>query len=148
MVIKQRAILDEDKQLRRQSILCRAAPSCSSIPTARLGRGGRRRAASPRGRCTCTSRPRKRSTCGPRAALAPVLRHARALLARERSRPSLKRLNRNVVEAIRQNPAFLPLAIQCPRSSAMPTSRPWPVQGRHRRGCSGSERRSRRCIRD
>src|SRR4029453_19382852 len=37
-----------------------------------------------------------------------------ALLVRERSRPSLKRFNRNVVEAIRQNPAFLPLAIQCP----------------------------------
>ena len=36
------------------------------------------------------------------------------LLARERSRPSLKRLTRNVVEAIRQHPAFLPLAIQCP----------------------------------
>jgi AcrR family transcriptional regulator len=37
-----------------------------------------------------------------------------ALLARERSRPSLKRLTRNVVEAIRQHPSFLPLAIQCP----------------------------------
>ena len=37
-----------------------------------------------------------------------------SLLVRERSRPSLKRLTRNVVESIRQHPAFLPLAIQCP----------------------------------
>ena len=36
------------------------------------------------------------------------------LLAHERKRPSLKRLNHNVVEAIRGHPAFLPLAIQCP----------------------------------
>jgi AcrR family transcriptional regulator len=52
------------------------------------------------------------------------------LLARERSRPSLKRLTRNVTEAIRQNPAFLPLAIQCPRSNATQTSRGW-------RACKG-----------
>src|SRR3954465_7333917 len=37
-----------------------------------------------------------------------------ALLSRQRSTSSLKRLTRNVVEAIRQQPAFLPLAVQCP----------------------------------
>src|SRR5207344_2001151 len=36
------------------------------------------------------------------------------LLARERGRPSLRRFNRNVIEALRQNPSFLPLAVQCP----------------------------------
>ena len=37
-----------------------------------------------------------------------------ALLAKERRRPSLKRFNHNVVDAIRGHPDFLPLAIQCP----------------------------------
>ena len=37
-----------------------------------------------------------------------------SLLARERKRPSLKRFNRNVVDTIRQHPGFLPLAVQCP----------------------------------
>ena len=37
-----------------------------------------------------------------------------ALLAKEKKRPSLKRFNRNVVESIRRQPGFLPLAIQCP----------------------------------
>jgi len=116
MVIKQRAILDEDKQLRRQAILGAAAAELLEHPD----------------RLASVEEVAKRAglakgtmylyfTTKEEIYLAVHEQHSHrffdtleALLQRERTRPSLKRLNRNVVEALRQHPAFLPLAIQCP----------------------------------
>jgi AcrR family transcriptional regulator len=116
MVIRQRAILDEDKQLRRQAILAAAAAELLEHPD-RLASVEEvaRRAGLAKGTMYLYF------TTKEEIYLALHEQHSHhffdtleALLARERSRPSLKRLTRNVVEAIRQNPAFLPLAIQCP----------------------------------
>ena len=116
MVIRQRAILDEDKQLRRQSILTAAAAELLEHPE-RLASVEEvaRRVGLAKGTMYLYF------TTKEEIYLAVHEYHSHqffdtleALLARERSRPSLKRLTRNVVEAIRQNPAFLPLAIQCP----------------------------------
>ena len=116
MVIKQRAILDEDKQLRRQAILDAAAAELLEHPD-RLASVEEiaRRAGLAKGTMYLYF------TTKEEIYLAVHEQHSHsffdtleALLLRERARPSLKRFNRNVVEAIRQNPAFLPLAIQCP----------------------------------
>ncbi|MEP6703131.1 MAG: TetR family transcriptional regulator [Betaproteobacteria bacterium] len=116
MVIRQRAILDEDKQLRRQSILSAAATELLDHPE-RLASVEEvaRRAGLAKGTMYLYFATREEIY------LALHEQHSHhffdtleSLLGREKSRPSLKRLNRNVVEAIRQNPAFLPLAIQCP----------------------------------
>src|SRR5258706_2865282 len=116
MVIKQRAILDEDKQLRRQAILSAAIVLLLQHPD-RLASVEEvaRRAGLAKGTMYLYF------TTKEEIYLAVHENHSHqffdsleALLARERSRPSLKRLTRNVIEAIRQNPAFLPLAIQCP----------------------------------
>jgi AcrR family transcriptional regulator len=116
MAIMQRAILDEDKQLRRQAILAAAASELLDHPE-RIASVEEvaRRAGLAKGTMYLYF------TTKEEIYLAVHEQHSHAffdtleaLLARERSRPSLKRLNRNVVEAIRQNPAFLPLAVQCP----------------------------------
>jgi AcrR family transcriptional regulator len=116
MVIKQRAILDEDKQLRRQAILAAAATELLEHPdrlasVEEVARG----AGLAKGTMYLYFTTKEEIYL----ALHEQQTHSffdtlEALLVRERSRPSLKRFNRNVVEAIRQNPAFLPLAIQCP----------------------------------
>src|SRR5512141_2489327 len=116
MVIKQRAILDEDKQVRRQAILDAAAAELLEHPE-RLAAVEEvaRRAGLAKGTVYLYF------TTKEEIYLAVHEQHSHsffdtleALLARERARPGLRRLTRNVVEAIRQNPAFLPLASQCP----------------------------------
>jgi AcrR family transcriptional regulator len=116
MVIKQRAILDEDKQVRRKAILTAAATELLEHPE-RLASVEEvaRRAGLAKGTMYLYF------TTKEEIYLALHEQHSHqffdtleALLARERPRPSLKRFNRNVVEAIRQNPTYLPLAVQCP----------------------------------
>jgi AcrR family transcriptional regulator len=116
MAIKQRAVLDEDKLLRRKAILAAAAAELLEHPE-RLASVEEvaRRAGLAKGTMYLYF------TTKEEIYLAVHEQHSHrffdsleTLLARERSRPSLKRFNRNVVEAIRQNPAYLPLAIQCP----------------------------------
>lgn len=116
MVIRQRAILDEDKQLRRQAILAAAAMELLEHPD-RLASVEEvaRRAGLAKGTMYLYF------TTKEEIYLAVHEQHSHsffdsleALLLKERGRPSLKRFNRNVVEAIRQNPAYLPLAVQCP----------------------------------
>ena len=116
MVIKQRAILDEDKLVRRNAILAAAAALFLEHPdrlasVEEVARG----AGLAKGTMYLYFTTKEEIYL----ALHEQNSHQffdtlEALLARERSRPSLKRFNRNVVEAIRQNPAYLPLAVQCP----------------------------------
>jgi len=116
MVIRQRAILDADKQLRRQVILSAAAAEWLDHPE-RLASVEEvaRRASLAKGTMYLYF------TTKEEIYLALHEQHSHqffdtleALLSRERSRPGLKRLTRDIIDAIRQNPAFLPLAIQCP----------------------------------
>ena len=116
MVIKQRAILEEDKLVRRNAILAAAAALFLEHPD-RLASVEEvaRRAGLAKGTMYLYFATKEEIYL----ALHEQNSHQffdtlETLLARERSRPSLKRFNRNVVEAIRQNPAYLPLAIQCP----------------------------------
>lgn len=116
MVIKQRAMLEEDKQLRRQAILSAAAALLLQHPE-RLA--SVQDVALQSGLAKGTMYLYFRTKEEIYLAVHEQQTHQffdtlEALLARERSRPSLKRLTRNVVEAIRQHPSFLPLAIQCP----------------------------------
>ena len=116
MVIRQRAMLDEDKLVRRQSILDAAASLLLEHP-----------------RQLASVEEVARATGLAKGTLYLYFRtkeeiylavHERQtheffdtleqLLAKERRVPSLKRFNRNVVETIRRHPGFLPLAIQCP----------------------------------
>lgn len=116
MVIKQRAMLDEDKQLRRQAILT-AATTLLMQHVERLASVEEvaRQAGLAKGTLYLYFQTKEEIYL----AVHELQTHQffntlEALLAHERSRPSLKRLTRNVVEAIRQHPSFLPLAIQCP----------------------------------
>lgn len=116
MVIKQRAMLEEDKQLRRQAILSAATALLLQHPE-RLA--SVQDVALQSGLAKGTMYLYFRTKEEIYLAVHEQQTHQffdtlEALLARERSRPSLKRLTRNVVEAIRQHPSFLPLAIQCP----------------------------------
>lgn len=116
MVIKQRAMLEEDKQLRRQAILSAAAALLLQHPE-RLA--SVQDVALQSGLAKGTMYLYFRTKEEIYLAVHEQQTHQffdtlEALVARERSRPSLKRLTRNVVEAIRQHPSFLPLAIQCP----------------------------------
>lgn len=116
MVIKQRAMLDEDKQLRRQAILA-AAATLLMEHVERLASVDEvaRQAGLAKGTLYLYFATKEEIYL----AVHELQTHRffdtlEALLVRERSRPSLKRFTRNVVEAIRQHPSFLPLAIQCP----------------------------------
>ncbi|MBK7469970.1 MAG: TetR family transcriptional regulator [Betaproteobacteria bacterium] len=116
MVIKQRAMQEEDKQLRRQAILSAAAALLLQHPE-RLA--SVQDVALQSGLAKGTMYLYFRTKEEIYLAVHEQQTHQffdtlEALVARERSRPSLKRLTRNVVEAIRQHPSFLPLAIQCP----------------------------------
>ena len=116
MVIKQRAMLEEDKQLRRRAILSAATALLLQHPD-RLA--SVQDVALQSGLAKGTMYLYFRTKEEIYLAVHEQQTHQffdtlEALLARERSRPSLKRLTRNVVEAIRQHPSFLPLAIQCP----------------------------------
>ena len=116
MVIKQRAMLEEDKQLRRQAILSAATALLLQHPE-RLA--SVQDVALQSGLAKGTMYLYFRTKEEIYLAVHEQQTHQffdtlEALVARERSRPSLKRLTRNVVEAIRQHPSFLPLAIQCP----------------------------------
>ena len=116
MVIKQRAMLDEDKQLRRQAILA-AATTLLMEHVERLASVEEvaRQASLAKGTLYLYFATKEEIYL----AVHEMQTHRffdtlEALLAQERSRPSVKRLTRNVVEAIRRHPTFLPLAIQCP----------------------------------
>ena len=116
MVIKQRAMLEEDKQLRRRAILSAATALLLQHPD-RLA--SVQDVALQSGLAKGTMYLYFRTKEEIYLAVHEQQTHQffdtlEALLARERNRPSLKRLTRNVVEAIRQHPSFLPLAIQCP----------------------------------
>jgi len=116
MVIKQRAMQDEDKQLRRQAILTAAATLLAGHPD-RLAsvEDVARQSGLAKGTMYLYFKTKEEIYL----ALHEQQTHQffdtlEALVARERSRPGLKRFTRDVVEAIRQHPSFLPLAIQCP----------------------------------
>lgn len=116
MAIKQRAMLDEDKQLRRHAILSAAAALLIQHPE-RLAsvEDVARRTGLAKGTMYLYFATKEEIYL----AVHEQQTHEffdtlETLLASERGRPSLKRLTSNVVEAIRQHPAFLPLAIQCP----------------------------------
>lgn len=116
MVIKQRAMLDEDKQLRRQAILAAAAALLAQHPE-RLPsvEDVARQSGLAKGTMYLYFRTREEIYLAVHEQQThQFFATLETLLARERSRPSLKRLTRDVVEAIRQHPSFLPLAIQCP----------------------------------
>lgn len=116
MVIKQRAILDEDKQLRRQAILGAAhelilkhAERIASVEDVA------RQAGLAKGTMYLYFRTKEEIYLAVHEQqMHEFFDTLESLLTRERSRPSLKRFTRNVVEAIKQHPAFLPLAVQCP----------------------------------
>lgn len=116
MVIRQRAMLDEDKQLRRQAILGAASALLLEHPEELASVADvARRTGVAKGTLYLYFKTKEEIYL----AVHEQQTHAffdsfEQLLARERKRPSLKRLNRNVVEAIRQHPRLLPLAIQCP----------------------------------
>lgn len=116
MVIRQRAMLDEDKQVRRQSILDAASALLLEHPR-ELGSVEEvaREAGLAKGTLYLYFRTKEEIYL----AVHEQQTHAffdtlEALLAKERRRPSLKRLNHNVVAALGGHPCFLPLAIQCP----------------------------------
>ena len=123
MVIKQRAMLEEDKQLRRRAILSAATALLLQHPD-RLA--SVQDVALQSGLAKGTMYLYFRTKEEIYLAVHEQQTHQffdtlEALLARERSRPSLKRLTRNVVEAIRQHPSFLPLAIAaCAAPSTFP----------------------------
>lgn len=116
MVIKQRAILDEDKQLRRQAILGAAqvlilkhAERIASVEDVA------RQAGLAKGTMYLYFRTKEEIYLAVHEQqMHEFFDTLESLLTRERSRPSLKRFTRNVVDALRQHPAFLPLAVQCP----------------------------------
>jgi AcrR family transcriptional regulator len=116
MVIKQRAMLDEDKQLRRQAILTAAAALLLEHPEQLASVEDVARGASlAKGTLYLYFATKEEIYL----AVHEQQSHSffdtlETQLARERNRPGLKRLTRGVVEAIKQHPAFLPLAIQCP----------------------------------
>jgi AcrR family transcriptional regulator len=116
MVIKQRAILDEDKLVRRQAILDAAAAELLEHPE-RLAAVEEvaRRAGLAKGTVYLYFTTKEEIYLAVHEQNShQFFDTLEALLARERPRPSLKRLTRNVVEAINRNPAYLPLAVQCP----------------------------------
>ncbi|SRR5258706_1565021 len=116
MVIKQRAILDEDKQLRRQAILSAAIVLLLQHPD-RLASVEEvaRQVGLAKGTMYLYFTTKEEIYLAVHEQQShQFFDTLETLLARERGRPSLKRFNRNVVEALRQNPAFLPLAVQCP----------------------------------
>ena len=115
MAVRQRAIVDEDKQARRQSILLAASTllldSRQLAPVEEVAK----QAGLAKGTLYLYFTTKEEIYL----AVHEQQTHRffdtlEELLARERRRPSLKRLNHNVVEAIGQHPGFLPLAIQCP----------------------------------
>ena len=116
MVIKQRAILDEDKLVRRQAILDAAAAELLEHPE-RLAAVEEvaRRAGLAKGTVYLYFATKEEIYLAVHEQNShQFFDTLEALLARERTRPSLKRLTHNVVEAINRNPAYLPLAVQCP----------------------------------
>ncbi|MEO8134040.1 MAG: TetR family transcriptional regulator [Betaproteobacteria bacterium] len=116
MVIKQRAILDEDKQFRRQAILS-AAQSLLIQNTERLAsvEDVARQAGLAKGTMYLYFKTKEEIYLAVHdQQLHQFFDTLEALVTRERSRPSLKRFTRNVVDAIKQHPAFLPLAVLCP----------------------------------
>ena len=116
MVIKQRAILDEDKQLRRQAILAAAqallpgqAEKLASVEDVA------RQAGLAKGTMYLYFNTKEEIYLAVHEQqMNGFFDTLEALLTRQRSRSSLKRLTRDVVAAIRQHPGFLPLAVQCP----------------------------------
>lgn len=116
MVIKQRAMLDEDKLLRRQAILSAATALFAAHPE-QLGSVDdvARQSGLAKGTLYLYFRTKEEIYLAVHEQQTHrFFETLESLLAHERSRPSLKRLTRNVVEAIRQHPSFLPLAIRCP----------------------------------
>jgi AcrR family transcriptional regulator len=116
MVIKQRAMLDEDKQLRRHAILSAAAALLIQHPERPASvEDVARQAGLAKGTMYLYFKTKEEIYLAVHEQQThQFFETLETLLARERSRPSLKRLTRNVAEAIRKHPAFLPLAIQCP----------------------------------
>lgn len=116
MVIKQRAILDEDKQLRRQAILA-SAQALLYPHTERLASVEEvaRQAGLAKGTMYLYFNTKEEIYLAVHEQqMNEFFDTLEALLQRQRSNSSLKRLTRNVVDAIRQHPGFLPLAVQCP----------------------------------
>jgi len=116
MVIKQRAILEEDKLVRRQAILAAAAAELLEHPD-RLAAVEEvaRRAGLAKGTVYLYFTTKEEIYLAVHEQNSHLFFDTlEALLTRERTRPSLKRFTRNVVEALNRNPSYLPLAVQCP----------------------------------
>src|SRR4051812_34900695 len=113
MVIKQRAILDEDKQVRRQAILDAAGAELLQHPQ-RLAAVEEvaRRAGLAKGTVYLYFSTKEEIYLAVHEQNShQFFDHLEELLSRERARPSLKRFTRNVVEALNRNPGYLPLAV-------------------------------------
>jgi AcrR family transcriptional regulator len=116
MVIKQRAILDEDKLLRRQAILDAAgALFLEHVERLASVEEVARQAGLAKGTMYLYFRTKEEIYLAVHEQQShQFFDTLESLVTRERIRPSLRRLTRNVIEALRRHPAYLPLAVQCP----------------------------------
>jgi AcrR family transcriptional regulator len=120
MVIKQRAIQDEDKLVRRQAILSAAAAEFVEHPY-RLAAVEEvaRRAGLAKGTVYLYFASKEEIYLAVHDRNSHRFFDAlEELLASERPRLGLKRFARIVVEALKRSPAHLPLAVQCPSLEA------------------------------
>jgi AcrR family transcriptional regulator len=116
MVIRQRAMLDEDKLVRRQSILSAAAALFMLHPD-RLASVEEvaREAGLAKGTLYLYFKTKEEIYLAVHEQQTQrFFDTLEALLLKERRRPSLKRFNRSVIDTIRQHPGFLRLGVQCP----------------------------------
>lgn len=116
MVIKQRAILDEDKQIRRQAILDAArALFLEHLDRLASVEEVARKAGLAKGTVYLYFRTKEEIYLAVHEQQShQFFDTLEALVGHERARPSLKRFTRNVIDALRQHPGYLPLAVQCP----------------------------------